>query len=397
MNSRSLDPIVLRYLGYALVLAIAAYLLFLIRGVLPIFIVGGLIAYALEPLLTRLEDRGYSRRGAVGLVFLCFLIFLLALVGLLIAAGQQLRTLAANAPELEKQAVQLLGHWQDHFKALHLPEEIKSMVISGVMEFQSKAPQTVASRLQAILGWTFSGVGVAFIALVVIPIITLWMMLEMRNIQRNFLLMLPPDYRPQVRAIVVDINEILGRYVRGQIIVCSIFGILCTVAFSVLGLVFHMQYGLAVGVAGAFLYIVPYFGIFIVAIAAGLLAYFTSTAPMLCAILAVSCVIVFNLILDYGVAPRVLGEGLGLHPLLVLFALLAGAQVGGIMGMILGVPVFASIRMIALRLFPRLDISDSITAPLVKQKKAPPPDNPKAEPNPPIDPTTTEDNDVSIN
>jgi predicted PurR-regulated permease PerM len=65
--------------------------------------------------------------------------------------------------------------------------------------------------------------------------------------------------------------------------------------------------------------------------------------------------------LDYGIAPRVLGEGLGLHPLLVLFALLAGAQVGGIMGMILGVPVFASLRMIALRLFPRLDVGRSVT------------------------------------
>jgi predicted PurR-regulated permease PerM len=187
------------------------------------------------------------------------------------------------------------------------------------------------------------------------------MMLEMKTIQRNCLLMVPSEYRPEVRAIVIDINEILGRYVRGQIIVCSIFGILCTVGFSILGLIYHMQYGLALAMAGAFLYIIPYFGIFVVAVTAALLAYFTSSAPVLCAILAVACVIFFNLTLDYGVAPRVLGEGLGLHPLMVLFALLAGAQAGGIFGMILGVPVFASIRMIALRLFTRLDVAHSIT------------------------------------
>jgi predicted PurR-regulated permease PerM len=150
------------------------------------------------------------------------------------------------------------------------------------------------------------------------------------------------------------------------------------IGFGILGLVFHMQYGLALAMAGAFLYIVPYFGIFIVGVTAALLAYFTSSAPVLCAILAVGCCIVFNLILDYGVAPRVLGEGLGLHPLMVLFALLAGAQAGGIIGMILGVPIFASVRMIALRIFPRLDVAHSITPVARKTVRAipvpPPPD-----------------------
>jgi predicted PurR-regulated permease PerM len=361
MSNRNLDPIILRYLGYAVVLCIAAYLLYLVRGALPVFIIGAVLAYALEPVLTRLENRGFSRRGAVGLVFLGFIAFLVALVGLMYAAWVQIQALASNAPAMEQQAVELIRHWQDHVQALRLPDEIKKMVIQGAVDFQAKAPQTVATKLQGIVGWTFSSVGVLLLALVVIPIITLWMMLEMKTIQRNCLLMVPSEYRPEVRAIVIDINEILGRYVRGQIIVCSIFGILCTVGFSILGLIYHMQYGLALAMAGAFLYIIPYFGIFVVAVTAALLAYFTSSAPVLCAILAVACVIFFNLTLDYGVAPRVLGEGLGLHPLMVLFALLAGAQAGGIFGMILGVPVFASIRMIALRLFPRLDVAHSIT------------------------------------
>ncbi len=369
MNSRSLDPVVLRYLGYAAVLCIAAYLLYLVRGALPIFIVGAVLAYAMEPVLTRLEKRGYSRRGAVGMVFLGFLIFLIALVGLMFVAWQQIQNLASNAPQLEQQAVDLIHHWQEHIQALRLPDELKKMIIQGVADFQSKAPQTIATKLQDIVGWTFSSVGVLLISLVIVPIITLWMMLEMKTIQRNCLLMVPSEYRPEVRAIVVDINEILGRYVRGQIIVCSIFGALCMVGFGILGLVFRMQYGLALAMAGAFLYIIPYFGIFVVAITAALLAYFTSTAPVLCAILAVGCVVTFNLVLDYGVAPRVLGDGLGLHPLMVLFALLAGAQAGGIVGMILGVPIFASIRMIALRLFPRLDVAHSIV-PAARHKVA---------------------------
>jgi predicted PurR-regulated permease PerM len=374
MSDRKLDPIILRYLGYAVVLCIAAYLLYLVRGALPVFIIGGVLAYAMEPVLTRLEKRGYSRRGAVGLVFLCFLIFLIALVGLMFAAWQQIQNLASNAPQLEQQAVELIRHWQEHIQSLRLPNEIKTMIIQGASDFQSKAPQMFAAKLQNIVGWTFSSLGMLLVSVVIVPIITLWMMLEMKTIQRNCLLVVPAEYRPEVRAIVIDINEILGRYVRGQIIVCSIFGILCMVGFGVLGLVFHMQYGLALAMAGAFLYIVPYFGIFIVGVTAALLAYFTSSAPVLCAILAVGCCILFNLILDYGVAPRVLGEGLGLHPLMVLFALLAGAQAGGIIGMILGVPIFASVRMIALRLFPRLDVAHSITPVGRKTVSVKPPD-----------------------
>jgi len=367
MNSRSLDPVILRYLGYAAVLCIAAYLLYLVRGALPVFIIGAVLAYAMEPVLTRLEERGYSRRGAVGLVFLCFLLFLAALVGLLFVAWHQTQNLVTNAPVLEQKAANLLTHWQEHLSSLKMPLEMKNMIISGVKDFQVKAPQLIGSKLQTVVGWTFSSVGVLLVSLVIIPIITLWMMLEMKTIQRNCLLMVPSEYRPEVRAIVIDINEILGRYVRGQIIVCSTFGIMCLVGFGILGLIFHMQYGLALAMAGAFLYIIPYFGVTLVGVTAGLLGYFTSTSPMLCAILAVGCCVVFNLILDYGVAPRVLGEGLGLHPLMVLFALLAGAEAGGILGMILGVPIFASVRMIALRLFPRLDVANSI-APAVRKK-----------------------------
>jgi predicted PurR-regulated permease PerM len=76
----------------------------------------------------------------------------------------------------------------------------------------------------------------------------------------------------------------------------------------------------------------------------------------------VSCCIVFNLIVDYGIAPRVLGKGVGLHPLMVIFAFLCGFQLGGPLGTVVAVPVFASLRVIAIYLFPQL------AAPLPKNR-----------------------------
>jgi predicted PurR-regulated permease PerM len=74
---------------------------------------------------------------------------------------------------------------------------------------------------------------------------------------------------------------------------------------------------------------------------------------------------VFNLVVDYGVSPRVLGKGVGLHPLIIIFALLSGAQMGGIAGMILAVPIFASLRVILIYLFPQL------TAPIPTHRPKP--------------------------
>jgi predicted PurR-regulated permease PerM len=124
-----------------------------------------------------------------------------------------------------------------------------------------------------------------------------------------------------------------------------------------------MDYALVLGLMGAFLYIVPYIGMATIATAAGLAGYFTSDSPVPCAMAAVACCVAFNLIIDYGISPRVLGNGVGLHPLMVIFALLSGAQVGGIFGMILAIPLFASLRVVLIYLFPQLTAPIPHTSP----------------------------------
>ncbi len=189
---------------------------------------------------------------------------------------------------------------------------------------------------------------------IVLPIVTFWLMMEMDAIRKRAYVLVPLEHRDAVTEIVFSINKLLGRYVRGQMIVCSLFGLLCTIAFSVLGMVYGMQYGIVLGLVAGLFYIVPYIGMLTIAASAGLTAYLTSSQPTLCAILAVGSCVVFNLFIDYGISPRVLGKGVGLHPVLVIFALLSGAQMGGILGMILSVPIIASLRVILIYIFPQL-------------------------------------------
>jgi predicted PurR-regulated permease PerM len=367
--NRSLDWQILRYVGYALVFLCGAYLLYLVRGVLPLFLVAGLLSYAMEPVLQRLEQRGYSRRAAVFLVFLIFLLLFVCGLSLLASAWQQAQTLGQNLPTYQRQLMHYTEGLQQRLDQSRLPPDIKKSVVEAFADAQQRAPTYIASRVQDVLAWTFSSLGYIVLLIIVLPIITLWLMMEMNPLRARLLMLVPPIYRRDVTEIGQSINQLLGRYVRGQMIVCSLFSLLCTVAFHILSFRYGMSYPLVLGLMAGFLYIVPYLGMATIATATGLTAYFTSSAPVPCTLLAVGCCLVFNLVIDYGISPRVLGKGVGLHPVLVIFALLAGAQLGGILGMILAVPVFASLRVVLIYLFPQLTVPIPTTSPESKESR----------------------------
>jgi predicted PurR-regulated permease PerM len=352
--TRSLDAIILRYVGYALLFGAVAYLLFLVRGAIPVFAVAALLAYAMEPILRRLQRKGYSRSGAIGFVFLVFLLLFVLLIALLATAWQQAQSLSDQLPTYQTEIMHLADAGRERLDQLHLPQNLKTAVLEAIADLQKSAPAAVTAKIQSAVGWTFSSIGLLLIVLIILPIITLWFMVEMERLRRRLFVLVPPQYRRDVAQISNNINGMLGRYVRGQMIVCSLFGVLCTIAFYVLYVVYGMQYPLVLGVLAALIYIVPYFGMATIAAAAGLTAYFTSSSPVTCALLAVGCCVVFNLTIDYGITPRIVGKGVGLHPLMVIFALLCGAQLGGIIGMVLAIPLFATLRVVAIHLFPQL-------------------------------------------
>ena len=352
---KSLDGLLARYAGYAILFLFCAYALFLVRGVLPIFGVALLLAYAFEPMLRRFEKADYTRGIAVAFIAMLFALVIALLVALLASAWQQVQALAENFPLYQGQVVHFIENNTFRIQKLPVSESVKQSALQAINDFQYRVPGMVGARLQSGVGWIFASLGSIGIALIIVPILTLYFMLEMDTLRGRALMIVPKEYRRDVIEIAESINELLGRYVRGQLIVCGTFGVLCMIAFNILSWRYGMSYPIVLGLLASAIYIVPYIGVLAVAAAAAGTAYFTATtSPLTCAIIAVVCVIIFNLSIDYGVAPRVLGRGVGLHPLLVIFALLSGAQIGGIFGMVLAVPVFASLRVILIYLFPQL-------------------------------------------
>lgn len=333
-------------------------MLYLVRGVLPVFIIGGVIAFALEPLLQRLEKSGRSRPRAVVFVFFIYILILLILFALLAAAVQQAQPLVQSGylTNQFKQVTVLVQNTQTKIQSLPLPSGVQAGIKTAIDNSSTTISDRIPGFAQELGTKLVTGTGGFLVSVFLITLVSFGLMLEAQRIKGRMLMLVPPLYRRDVTDLSTSINELLGRYVRGQLIVCATFGALCTVAFEVLNHVYGMQYPLVLGAFAGFIYVLPYFGLAVTLVLSGLTAYLTAGGGngLPCAVAAVGSCIAFNLLMDYGVSPRVLGRGVGLHPLMVIFALLCGFELGGPLGTLAAVPIFASLRVILIYLFPQL-------------------------------------------
>lgn len=352
--NKTLDAIIVRYVGFGLIFLAVAFLIYLVRGALPVFIVAGLLAFAFEPVLQRLERSGRSRAGAVAFVFVIFLLIGAILLSLLAAAFQQGQSLVANIDTYNKQVVELIDSNRDRLDRAKLPAAVKQSINEAIDNNLNSLGARVPGVAADYAARALAGTGSFLLNLFLLNLVTLGFMLEAHRVKARLLMIVPPLYRRDAIDISSSINELLGRYVRGQLIVCATFGLLCTIAFEVLNRVYGLQYPLVLGALAAIIYVLPYFGLAVVIVASVTTAYLTAAQPLPCAIAVLCCIVVINLATDYGISPRVLGRGVGLHPLMVIFALVCGFHIGGPLGTVVAVPLFASLRVIAIYLFPQL-------------------------------------------
>ena len=351
---KTLDTLVLRYVGFGLLFLGAAFLVYLVRGALPVFIVAGLLAFAFEPVLQRLEKTGRSRLRAVGFVFTIILLLGAILMALLAAAFQQGQSLVSNIGTYNAQVLKIIDSNRARLEHSKLPTAVKQSVNEAIDNNLQSLNKRVPGLATDFAAHALAGTGSFLLNIFLLNLLTLGFMIEANRIKARLLMLVPPLYRRDVTDLATSINELLGRYVRGQLIVCASFGALCTVAFEVLSHIYGMQYPLILGGMAAVVYILPYFGLAVVLVASTATAYLTADQPLPCALAVLACIVVINLTTDYGISPRVLGRGVGLHPLMVIFALVCGFSVGGPLGTVVAVPIFASLRVIAIYLFPQI-------------------------------------------
>ena len=328
-------------------------------SVIAPFAVGLVLALLLDPLADRLMKRGLNRMAASGLVFGIFLFFIvgigwLAIPALIGEAG----SLAQNGPVY----ISGLQASVNHFLAAHhkigpvkMPAnftQLTSQVSGQVSGFLQKAGGSIG---------TFLIGSVTFVVQFVLTlIIAFYFLVDIDRLRARLFYLAPEKWRSMMGHIGGDVGGVFSDYLRGLLIVCALYGV--TTIGLLYGLsIFHhslAQYALLVGAAAGVLYAVPYLGSFTTALVTFIVAFAAATGDHHSGLtfggIAVAATLAVNQIFDNIVTPRVVGGGVGLHPVLALFALVIGGELFGIAGMLLSVPIAGSIQAILFRLYPRL-------------------------------------------
>ncbi len=321
-------------------MVVAALLVHVLSGVLLPFVAAMGIAYFLDPIADRLEARKFSRGIATSLILLAFFVVSSGVLMLLFPMLQsQIIELAQMLPKMIENARAVVQPWLEDMIA-GLPPEVLDNVRNAAAGFAGKAVSWVSS----VLGNLWSG-GVAFfnmLSLIVItPVVAFYLLRDWDLIVGKVDSCLPLGAAPVIRARFSEIDDTLAAFVRGQASVCLVLSLIYGIGLSVVGL----PSGLLVGLGAGLISFIPYLGAAAgLVIGVGIAAFhFDSLMP----IVAVAGIFLFGQTLEsYVLTPRLVGDRVGLHPVWIIFALLAGGALFGFTGVLLAVPTAAVIGVL---------------------------------------------------
>jgi len=326
----------------ALVVAVTLWFFVSIEPVLAPFFISMVLAYLGDPLADRLEARRLSRRLAVTVVFsLLTLVLSLTLLLVLPVAGRQIGQLIESLPAIFNWVQMTVLPKVQEFTGLDLSTDFDQLRQAVVANW--KETSTFAASLLAQV----SRSGLALVAwlgnLALIPVVTFYLLLDWDVMVAKLRGSLPRQWEPSVSRLAAECDEVLAAFLRGQLMVMLCLGVIYAVGLTLLGVRFGLLIGLLSGLAS----IVPYLGVIVGISVAGLVAFFQFDDWLM--LLAVLSVFGFGQLVESTVLqPKLLGDKIGLHPVAVIFAVLAGGQLFGFTGVLLALPV-ASMVMVVLR------------------------------------------------
>lgn len=247
---------------------------------------------------------------------------------------QEFDKFVIDLPGLVRRIQFLLVVIEQQATAMELPDNVRDLLNQGIANMASFSVEMAKRILNAVFGFASQAV-----ELVVVPVLTYYLLKDWRSLQAGLINAFSVQYRQQLQNVTNEMGSVISGYIRGQIVISIIMGILVFSGMYVLG----VDYPLVLGLLATLTETIPIVGPIIGAIPAILLAYITAPA------LAVKVIIFYILIQqieNHLIVPNIMGHTIDLHPILVVVSLLIGGHIYGVVGMMLAVPVTALLRVI---------------------------------------------------
>lgn len=318
-------------------------MVYLLQPILPPFLIGILLAYLGDPAVGRLERRGVPRMAGVVLVFAAvtsvFAVLLLILIPLLM---NEIGILRDRIPAMVTWFNQTALPWLQSRLSVDVSSFRLESVTDTIRENLAKTGGVVGVILQqatrstmALLTW--------LVNLVMIPVVAFYLMRDWKDIMQRIRGLLPRQYEELAIGLVRDCDEVLSSFIRGQLLVMLCLGVIYSVGLWLVGLELALLIGMIAGLAS----IVPYLG-FVVGVGAALIAAVFQFGDVFHLIAVVVVFGIGQVIESTVLVPLLVGDRIGLHPVAVIFAVLAGGQLFGFVGVLLALPV-AAVLMVLVR------------------------------------------------
>ncbi|WNQ13022.1 AI-2E family transporter [Paenibacillus aurantius] len=303
-----------------------------LKAVLMPFAVALMISYVLNPVVNLLHHRKVPRTVAVLLIYAVFItsmtVILMNLIPMFI---RQLMELNEHMPQLNVRAQSIMNDFNEN---RYLPDSVRAGINRALTKMETGVSTMITDYINGI-GNTINMLFVAFI----IPFLAFYFMKDFQVIERGILASVPKKHRKQTVKLFLDIDRALGNYIRGQLLVCVIVGLLAYIGYWIIG----MPYPLLLASVVALMNIIPYLGPFFGAAPAILMAAAVSWKMVVYVIIVNTAVQILE---GNVISPQVVGRTLHMHPLTIIFALLVGGEFAGVVGLILAVPFFAVLKVL---------------------------------------------------
>ena len=321
-------------------------LLYLLRGVLTPVILAFFLAYVLDPIADRFEAVKVPRGVAVmGLLVVALLLSVLLVLLVLPAVLEDIVALISQLPVAVKRAIDTVVPWLEA-RGVEVPASRADALAAFEEQVSSVTPMILTSMQSIATGFLGSTASIvsALAAVMLFPVLTAYLLLDFDRITAAVNDLIPPRYRDATFEIVSEVDDVLGLFVRGQLLVMAALGALLAIGYAAVGVTLAVP----IGIIGGLLSFIPYVG-GAVALGLGLLMsvlHFDGIGQLVGVVAVYTAVQVLE---GFVITPYIVGDKLGMSALVVLFALMIGGELFGFLGVMLALPVAAIIKVFVAR------------------------------------------------
>lgn len=338
-------------LGVLLLTGIFFWSLLLLRDIFPPMALALVLIFLLNPMVTGLQRRGIRRGLGTAAIYILFFTAIYVAVSYLIPPlGRQINDLVERAPEIQKDAIASAENLAGRFGV-----SLEDLGFGSLLGKDSPAEEGPATPGEVPVPSFLEGLGSNFFAgaerfatgalqavfnFILAPVFAAYLLIDLPKIQKAFLHYLPPRYKDEWLPLFERSGHAVGSFFRGQMLVAAIVGVMSSLSF----LLIDLPFWLAIGLLAGFFNIIPLVGPFVGGGVAVLVGAMTA-GPSL-AIKAAVAMLVVQQIDNHFISPKVMGWAVRLHPVAVIMALIIGLSFGGLLGMLLAVPVLGVVKIV---------------------------------------------------